>query len=98
MCDLFCSDPAFYPRLRQHWLLPCPIGHGVLEESRAGVEEEEDLEALLRAADPDEVAQDGRLQVRDLPHVGRDQHVAEHVERVGGRLQFKIMESPNFND
>ena len=64
--------------------LPGPQRHGSLEA--AGVEEEEYLEALLRAADPDEVPQDGSLQVGDLPHVGRDQHVAEDVERGGGSL------------
>ena len=66
--------------------LPGPVRHGVLEESGAGVEEEEDLEALFRRAHPHQVAQDGGLQVGDLPHVRGQQHVAQHVERGSGSL------------
>ena len=73
--------------------VPGPVRHGVLEEPGAGVEEEENLEALLRTADLDEVPQDGSLQVGDLPHVGRDQHVAEDVERGGGSLKDKETQS-----
>ena len=67
--------------------LPGPVWHGVLEESGAGVEEEEDLEALFWRAHPHQVAQDGGLQVGDLPHVGSQQDVAQHVERGGRGLQ-----------